>query len=41
MFIKVFKTEKTVFAVTEFVRENLGQKFVETPPSAFRPCTRT
>lgn len=32
MFIKVFKTEKTVFAVTEFVRENLGQKFVESPP---------
>lgn len=23
---------QTVFAVTEFVRENLGQKFVESPP---------
>ncbi|XP_056004113.1 dynein axonemal heavy chain 6-like isoform X1 [Ostrea edulis] len=32
MFIKVFKTEKTIFAVTEFVRENLGEKFVESPP---------
>lgn len=41
MFIKVFKTEKTVFAVTEFLRDNLGQKFVESPRLASRPCTTT
>jgi dynein heavy chain len=23
---------QTIFAVTEFVRENLGEKFVESPP---------
>ncbi|XP_060075174.1 dynein axonemal heavy chain 6-like [Ylistrum balloti] len=32
MFIKVFQEEKTIFAVTDFVRENLGQQFVESPP---------
>ncbi|KAK3599709.1 hypothetical protein CHS0354_037182 [Potamilus streckersoni] len=32
MFIKVFKEEKTVFAAQDFVRDNLGQTFVESPP---------
>ncbi|XP_046331899.2 dynein axonemal heavy chain 6-like [Haliotis rufescens] len=31
-FIKAFREEKTVFAITDFVRENLGQQFVESPP---------
>ncbi|XP_070178052.1 dynein axonemal heavy chain 6-like [Littorina saxatilis] len=31
MLVKSFKGEKTVFAVTEFVRQNLGQAFVESP----------
>lgn len=31
VFIKAFKEEKVTFAVTEFVRENLGQTFIEPP----------
>ena len=31
MFVKVFKEEKTIFAITEFVKLNLGQQFVESP----------
>lgn len=31
IFIKIFKEELVVFAITNFVRENLGQKFVESP----------
>ncbi|RUS78130.1 hypothetical protein EGW08_014103, partial [Elysia chlorotica] len=34
IFVKVFKEEKTTFAVTEFVADNLGQQFVESPPVA-------
>ncbi|GFS25719.1 dynein heavy chain 6, axonemal [Elysia marginata] len=34
IFVKVFKEEKTTFAVTEFVEENLGKQFVESPPVA-------
>ncbi|XP_074052253.1 dynein axonemal heavy chain 6 isoform X2 [Macrotis lagotis] len=30
--IKCFKEEKVVFAVTEFVIENLGKQFIENPP---------
>ena len=36
MFFKVFKEEKTVFGVTDFVRENLGQAFVESPNVALQ-----
>ncbi|XP_077994098.1 dynein axonemal heavy chain 6-like [Glandiceps talaboti] len=31
--IKSFKEEKVVFAVTDFVKGNLGQTFIETPPT--------
>ncbi|KAK7497834.1 hypothetical protein BaRGS_00010968 [Batillaria attramentaria] len=31
IFIKSFKEERTVFAVSEFVQENLGKAFVESP----------
>ncbi|GFO48624.1 dynein heavy chain 6, axonemal-like [Plakobranchus ocellatus] len=34
MFVKVFKEERTTFAVTEFVADNLGEQFVESPPVA-------
>ncbi|XP_063473624.1 dynein axonemal heavy chain 6 isoform X8 [Symphalangus syndactylus] len=30
--IKCFKEEKVVFALTDFVIENLGKQFIETPP---------
>uniref|UniRef100_A0A5F8HIF6 Dynein axonemal heavy chain 6 n=1 Tax=Monodelphis domestica TaxID=13616 RepID=A0A5F8HIF6_MONDO len=30
--IKAFKEEKVVFAITEFVIENLGKQFIENPP---------
>ncbi|XP_074141707.1 dynein axonemal heavy chain 6 isoform X2 [Sminthopsis crassicaudata] len=30
--IKCFKEEKVVFAITEFVIENLGKQFIENPP---------
>lgn len=36
MFIKVFKEEKTVFGATDFVRENLGDQFVESPNVALQ-----
>ncbi|XP_055860055.1 dynein axonemal heavy chain 6-like isoform X8 [Biomphalaria glabrata] len=32
MFVKVFREERTTFAVTEFVSECLGKQFVESPP---------
>ncbi|XP_041356323.1 dynein heavy chain 6, axonemal-like isoform X2 [Gigantopelta aegis] len=32
VFIKAFSEEKTVFAINDFVKENLGQQFVESPP---------
>ncbi|CAD5112359.1 DgyrCDS1592 [Dimorphilus gyrociliatus] len=31
VFIKVFQEEKVIFAASEFVRENLGQEFIESP----------
>ncbi|XP_070535810.1 dynein axonemal heavy chain 6-like isoform X2 [Ptychodera flava] len=31
--IKSFKEEKVVFAVTDFVKNNLGQSFIENPPT--------
>ncbi|CAH1788942.1 unnamed protein product [Owenia fusiformis] len=34
--IKNFKEEKVTFAVTEFVRENLGQQFVESPDTSLQ-----
>ncbi|XP_060586003.1 dynein axonemal heavy chain 6-like [Ruditapes philippinarum] len=36
MFIKVFKEEKTIFGTTDFVRENLGNQFVESPNVALQ-----
>ena len=33
VFIKAFQEEKVVFAVNEFVKRNLGQLFVEPPPT--------
>ncbi|KAH3860157.1 hypothetical protein DPMN_023048 [Dreissena polymorpha] len=36
MFIKVFKEEQTVFGITDFVRENLGNQFVESPNVALQ-----
>ncbi|XP_071942686.1 dynein axonemal heavy chain 6-like [Antedon mediterranea] len=32
MMVKAFMEEKVVFAVTDFVSENLGKRFVENPP---------
>ena len=32
----VFKEEKTVFGITDFVRENLGPAFVESPNVALQ-----
>ncbi|XP_074661680.1 dynein axonemal heavy chain 6-like [Tubulanus polymorphus] len=31
IFIKTFRDEKVIFAVTDFVKENLGKQFVESP----------
>lgn len=36
MFIKVFKEEKTIFGATDFVSENLGHQFVESPNVALQ-----
>ena len=36
MFVKVFKEEKTIFGATDFVRENLGKQFVESPNVALQ-----
>ncbi len=33
IFIKAFHEEKVVFALTDFVTENLGKMFVENPPT--------
>ncbi|XP_046391604.1 dynein axonemal heavy chain 6 [Ischnura elegans] len=32
LLIKALKEEKLVFAITEFVKENLGKPFIESPP---------
>ena len=32
IFIKAFQEEKVVFALTDFVKDNLGKMFVESPP---------
>ncbi len=33
VFVKAFQEEKVVFALTDFVKENLGEMFVENPPT--------